>query len=79
MLDKILCEAANIDPFMQQIMEKLERAEDRVYRIDITPLQYIEAKAEYETLKQIRDLYSEYVQNNDHKNNKKIEKVLLNS
>ena len=79
MLDNTLCEAANIDPFMQQIMEKLDQAEDRVYQVDITPLQYIEAKAEYETLKQIRDLYSKYQQNNAHKNNKKIEKVLLNS
>lgn len=64
MLDKDVCEALGIDPFAQKIMKELDWAEEQLYDPNITPIRYIEIKARYDTLKELRDTYCSLITKN---------------
>ena len=57
MLDKQLCAAFGIDKFNQWIMAQLDYIEDQLYASEISSPRYIELKARYQTLKDVRDIY----------------------
>lgn len=64
MLDKYVCEALGIDPFVQKFMAELDWAEEQLHDPNITPIRYIEIKSRYETLKELRDTYCSLIEKN---------------
>lgn len=64
MLDKQVCKALDIDPFVQKLMAELDWAEEQLYDPNITPIKYIEVKSRYETLKELRDTYCSLINKN---------------
>ena len=73
MLDKELCKLAGIDEYLQTIMKELDWAEEQLYDPAITPIKYIEVKARYETLKEMRDAYCRYRSKSKNKKNQKLQ------
>lgn len=57
MLDKELCALFGVDAFTQYIMKELDYVEDQLNDQNISPVRYIDLKARYETLKEVRDAY----------------------
>lgn len=63
MLDPELSKVLNIDPFTQYIMKELDRLEDELHTSILSPYRFIEARAQYNQLRAIRDEYAKYITN----------------
>ena len=73
MLDKELCTLFGIDEFTQYIMKELDYVEDQIYEQNVSPVRYIELKARYEALKEVRDAYRDLKKKNSEETSVNIE------
>lgn len=64
MLDKELCAIFGVDAFTQYIINELDYIEDQLYQQNISPIRYIELKARYEALKEVRNVYCDLKKKN---------------
>ena len=75
MLDKELCTLFGIDEFTQYIMKELDYVEDQLYEQNVSPVRYIELKARYEALKEVRDAYRDLKKKNSEKTSVNIKSL----
>lgn len=61
MLDKWLCEQLNIDEFTQYVMAELDKLEDEIHLGNLSATRYIEVKAKYDQMREVRDAYADFL------------------
>lgn len=71
MLDKYLCKLAGISPFLEWLMNELDRLEDILHSESATADIKAITKIKYETLLTVRDQYCELHNNNKNKEGSK--------
>lgn len=55
-LKKMLRQAGTSDPVLREILDKIDYLENEMYESNIPPCKYIELRAKYDILIEIRDL-----------------------